>query len=60
MGIETEFLGYSLLGNENTDYIIIRYALTNTKSVEITNFYIGQYYDFDLDDTSFDDDQCCF
>ena len=60
MGIETEFYSYSLLGSENADYIIVRYALTNTKNQEINNFYIGQYYDFDMDDTSYDDDVVAF
>jgi hypothetical protein len=60
MGIETEFYGYSLLGNENADYVITRYALTNTKDQAISNFYIGQYYDFDMDDTSYDDDVAAF
>ncbi len=60
MGIETEFYSYSLFGSENADYIITRYALTNTKSQAINNFYIGQYYDFDVDDTSYDDDVVAF
>jgi hypothetical protein len=34
----------------------MRYVFTNTTSSVIENFHAGQYWDFDLDDTSYDDD----
>ncbi|MBK8944490.1 MAG: S8 family serine peptidase [Ignavibacteriae bacterium] len=54
LGIETEFFSYSF--SDNSDYMIVRYSLTNKSNANIDNFYIGQYWDFDMDDTSFDDD----
>ena len=58
LGIETEFFTYSF--SDNSDYMIVRYALTNKTNVNIENFYIGQYWDFDIDDTSYDDDMVAY
>lgn len=60
LGIEIEFYGYNFKGNDAADYMIIRYALKNTTNDVINNFYIGQYYDFDIDDSSYDDDIAAF
>ncbi|MCB9258434.1 MAG: S8 family serine peptidase [Ignavibacteriales bacterium] len=56
LGIETEVYTYSFDGEENADFIFIRYLFKNTTGNTITNFYAGQYWDFDLDETSYDDD----
>ena len=56
LGIETEVYTYSFSGTSNADFIFIRYIFNNTKEEPITNFYAGQYWDFDMDDSSYDDD----
>ncbi len=56
LGIETEFYSYSFAGDENADYMIVRYAMSNKSTDTLNNFYIGQYFDFDIDDTSYSDD----
>lgn len=56
LGIETEVYTYSFSGNFNADYIFVRYIFTNTTLETISNFYAGQYWDFDMDDSSYDDD----
>ncbi|MFZ1289310.1 MAG: S8 family serine peptidase [Melioribacteraceae bacterium] len=55
LGIETEFYTYSF-SEENSDFMFVRYSMKNKTNEEINNFYIGQYWDFDIDDTSYDDD----
>jgi serine protease len=56
LDIETEVHSYSFADEQDANYMFIRYVFTNTTSDSIRNFYVGQYWDFDLDDTSFDDD----
>ena len=56
LGIETDFYTYSFSGNENADYIFVRYSFKNKTLENIDNFYVGQYWDFDMDNTSYDDD----
>jgi len=56
LGIETEVYTYSFSTEQDADYIVIRYVFKNTTPDTISNFYAGQYWDFDLDATSYDDD----
>ncbi|MBK7105037.1 MAG: S8 family serine peptidase [Ignavibacteriae bacterium] len=59
LGIETEFYTYSF-SEVNSDFMFVRYTLFNKTNEEINNFYIGQYWDFDIDDTSYDDDMIAY
>jgi len=56
LGIETEVYTYSFANELDANYMFIRYIFNNTTSDTIRNFYAGQYWDFDFDDTSYDDD----
>jgi hypothetical protein len=45
---------------EDADYILINYSFKNTTSDRINDFYAGQYWDFDMDGGSFEDDMVAF
>ncbi|MDX1700903.1 MAG: T9SS type A sorting domain-containing protein [Melioribacteraceae bacterium] len=60
LGIETEVNTYSFSDELNDDYMFIRYTFTNTTSELINNFYAGQYWDFDMDGGSYEDDMVAF
>jgi serine protease len=60
LGIETEVYTYSFANEIDADYMFIRYVFKNTTKVPIHDFHAGQYWDFDLDDTSFEDDMVAY
>ncbi|MCB0742584.1 MAG: S8 family serine peptidase, partial [Ignavibacteriae bacterium] len=60
LGIETEFSSYSYSDIEDADYMFVRYSLTNTTDNVIDSFHIGQYWDFDIDENSYDDDMAAY
>jgi len=56
LGVETKFYSYSFKNIEDADYMFVRYAMNNKSTDTLKNFYIGQFFDFDINDTSYYDD----
>ncbi|GBD91197.1 thermophilic serine proteinase precursor [bacterium BMS3Abin04] len=52
LGIETTLNSFSNSGEEDINYIILRYRMQNKSGVNVNNLYIGLYFDFDIDSTN--------
>ena len=54
LGIQTKLQTYTFTGSADNNFIILKYAFTNTGSSTISNFYAGIFLDWDLIDGSND------
>ena len=48
LGVKIKQNAYSKLGNENKNFIILEYNITNTSEKNIKNYYFGIFTDWDL------------
>ena len=60
LGIETEVITFSFAEEVDANSIFVRYIFNNTTNQKITNFYAGQYWDFDIDAGDSGDDKVGF
>ncbi len=56
LGLETTLNSFSYSGEEDKNYIILRYRMQNKSGVNINNLYVGLYFDFDIDSTDASND----
>ncbi len=54
LGIKTDLKTYSFSDAEDNNYIILKYVFENISGVDISNFYAGIYFDWDIDDETYD------
>ncbi|MGB9665039.1 MAG: S8 family peptidase, partial [Ignavibacteria bacterium] len=56
IGIKVILNSYAYSSNPNTDFVILHYKFINTTSSQITNFFAGLFFDWDLINNSGLDD----
>ena len=56
LGLITKFSSFAFSNPPDDSYIILRYRLLNNSGNEINNFYLGLYFDFDMDENDWDGD----
>ena len=54
LNIKTDLKTYSFSDQGNENYIILKYIFTNQSGSDISNFYAGIYFDWDIDDEGYD------
>jgi len=54
LGIETTVNSYSFSDEGNDSYIILKYMFKNNSGVDYSNFYSGIFFDWDIDETTYD------
>ncbi len=52
VGIETKLISYQFADEPYDNSVILRYIFKNTSGTEITNFYAGLFFDWDIDANS--------
>ncbi len=53
LSIETELRTYSFSEAGNDNYIVLKYIFKNLSGVNYSNFYVGIYFDWDIDDEGY-------
>ncbi len=56
LNVATQLFTYAFSDEENQDYVILRYRLTNLSDAELSGLYAGLYFDWDLDEDDYADD----
>lgn len=56
LGVEIQLHSYSFSDEQNADYLVLRYRIKNTSTLNISNFYAGLFLDWDIVDGSGMDD----
>jgi hypothetical protein len=54
LNIETKLNTYSFSDSGNDNYIILKYTFNNLSSTDYSNFFVGIYFDWDVDDEGYD------
>jgi serine protease len=54
LGIQTDLKTYSFSDAGNDNYIILKYNFTNESGIDYSSFYVGIYFDWDIDDEGYD------
>jgi len=48
IGLRVDEYSYAFSSVEDSDYVIVRYDITNLTASELTGVYLGQFYDWDI------------
>ncbi len=54
LGIETTLKTYSFSDSGNDSYIILKYLFNNKSGINISNFYSGIFFDWDIDEAGYE------
>ena len=60
LGIQTEINTYQFAEAPNDEFVIVDYRFTNTSQTAINNFYAGLYFDWDIDESDYNDNVTVF
>jgi len=60
LGVQTQINTYQFSEAPNDNFVIIHYKFTNNSQTVINNFYAGLFFDWDIDESDYNDNSTAF